>query len=461
MRTAAWLRFIVAVLACVTQACRRAAETPAARPDGEARLVIVDPGHFHASLVQKDMYPEVSPRVSVYAPLGPELLDYLNRVYVFNTRPANPTRWELDVHAAPDFFEQMPGARPGNVAVFAGRNREKIGRIVRSLEAGYHVLADKPWIIRAADFPKLAAALDLAGRKGLVAYDIMTERYEITSILQKELVNAPEVFGQLLSGSAAEPAVTARSVHHLMKVVAGVPLRRPAWFFNIEESGEGLADVGTHVVDLIEWTAFPSVTVDYRSDVQMLDAKRWPLTLSRTQFSQVTGEADFAAHLAPWVKGGQFDYYCNTAVRYAVRGVHARLEILWNWEAPPGGGDVYEAAFRGTLARAEIRQGKAENYRPELYVRPNTAALRPAVFAALGRKLAALQAQWPGVEMAVAGIVIPEKYRVGHEAHFAQVTRAFLDHLTGRRALSAWETSNMLVKYYICTQGVELSRKKQ
>ena len=428
----------------------------------EVKLVIVEPGHFHAALVQKDMYPQVSPRVSVYAPLGPELLDYLNRVSLFNSRKENPTRWELDVHTGPGFFERMLREHPGNVVVFAGRNREKIGRIVQSLEAGYNVLADKPWIITYEDLPRLATALDFAERNGLVAYDIMTERYEITSILQKELVNTPDVFGELVKGSAAEPAITARSIHHLMKVVAGVPLRRPAWYFNIEEAGEGLADVGTHVVDLVEWTAFPLFPVDYRTEVEMLGARRWPTIISRAQFSQVTGETDFPAYLAKWVKGGQLEYYCNNSVDYAVRGVYVQLDIRWNWEAPEGSGDVYEAAFRGSSSRVEIRQGKPEKFVPELYVQPNTAALRDSVFAALRKKLEALQKQWPGVGMTVDGgqahIVIPEKYRIGHEAHFAQVTRAFLGYLDNPRSLPAWEKSNMLVKYYVCTRGVELSR---
>lgn len=424
----------------------------------EINLVIVEPGHFHAALIQKDMYPRVSPRVSVYAPLGPELLDYLKRVSLFNSRTDNPTRWELDIHTGPGFFERMLREHPGNVVVFAGRNREKIGRIVQSLDAGYNVLADKPWIIASADLPKLASALDLAERKGLVGYDIMTERYEITSILQKELVNAPDVFGQLVPGSEAEPAITARSIHHLMKVVAGVPLRRPSWFFNIEESGEGIADAGTHVVDLVEWTAFPGRQLDYRTDIQMSGARRWPTMISRTQFSQVTGETDFPPHLAKWVKGGQLEYYSNTSVHYSVRGVHVQLEILWNWEAPEGSGDVYEATFRGTLSRAEIRQGKEEKFRPELYILPNT----PAVFAALRKKLGTLQKEWPGVDMTVEGgqahIVIPEQYRVGHEDHFAQVTRAFLGYLDNPKSLPAWEKSNMLVKYFISTKAVELSR---
>jgi predicted dehydrogenase len=452
----------LALLMWFTQACRVEPTRRMTDPMSEVRLVIVDPGHFHSALIQKDMYPQVSARVSVYSPLTPELSDYLNRVVLFNTRKESPTRWELDIHTGKGFFERMISERKGNVAVFAGRNREKIGRIVRSIEAGYNVLADKPWIITSADLPKLASALDLAEQKGLVGYDIMTERYEITSILQKELVNDPGVFGQLVQGSEAEPGISAMSIHHLMKQVSGVPLRRPAWFFNIEESGEGLADVGTHVVDLVQWTAFPGEQMDSRKDVRMLNARRWPTKISKTQFAQVTGETDFTADLGQWVKDGQLEYYCNNSVAYTVRGVNVKLEILWNWEAPSGSGDVYQATFRGTKAAIEIRQGREERFRPELYILPVTAESREALLAALKKKLDAMQKDWPGVDMGVQGgrahIIIPEKYRVGHEAHFVQVTRAFLAYLGNPKSLPAWEKSNMLVKYYIAAKGVELSR---
>src|SRR5262249_39021666 len=42
-------------------------------PMTEVRLMTLDPGHFHAALVQKEMYAGVSRRAQVYAPLGPDL----------------------------------------------------------------------------------------------------------------------------------------------------------------------------------------------------------------------------------------------------------------------------------------------------------------------------------------------------------------------------------------------------
>jgi len=43
-------------------------------------LIVVDPGHFHAALVEKEMYPNLSPEVHVYAPVGPDLVGYLARI---------------------------------------------------------------------------------------------------------------------------------------------------------------------------------------------------------------------------------------------------------------------------------------------------------------------------------------------------------------------------------------------
>ena len=121
----------------------------------ETSLVVLDPGHFHATLVQQQMYPGLSPLVRVHSPLGPDLIDYLSRITRYNRRPQQATDWRLDVHAGPDFLDRMRREPPGGVAVFSGRNRGKIERIIAAVETGLHVLADKPAIIEPADLPLL------------------------------------------------------------------------------------------------------------------------------------------------------------------------------------------------------------------------------------------------------------------------------------------------------------------
>ena len=337
--------------------------------------------------------------------------------------------------------------RPGNLVVLSGRNRAKIERIRASLDAGFNVLADKPWIVRSADLAALEGALSTAAARGLLAYDIMTERYEITTILQRELVNdRGDLRGDPARAREREPAVYMESVHHLLKLVAGVPGLRPAWFFDIHEEGEALADVGTHLVDLAQWTLFPERAIDYLTDIEMMAARRWPTTITAAQFRQVTGGP-----------GDGLDYYCNTRVSYALRGIHIKLDVLWRWEAPAGTGDTHLAVYRGSKSRIEIRQGKEENYQPELYVFPHGAGARQA----LERKIGALASQYPGIAMQDQGermrVTIPDQYRVGHEAHFAQVTKQFFEYMKRPETFPAWENPNMLAKYYVSTKGVELA----
>lgn len=422
------------------------------------KLITLDPAHFHAALIQKEMYPDVDRRSVVYAPLGRDLADHLNRIAGFNTRADKPTSWELDVFCSSDFRERMLAERLGDIVVLAGRNRGKIDNIEASVNAGLHVLADKPWVIASADLPKVDSALETAERNGVVAYDIMTERYEITSILQREIVNDPAVFGAIVPGTLEEPGVTIKSVHNIVKMVAGVPMLRPVSFLDIREQGEALVDVGTHLVDLVQWTLLPEQALDYSADIRVLTAKRWSTIMTAHEFQRATGVAAFPPELGQWIVDKHFEYYSNNECRYTLRGVHVTLDALWDYEAPKGSGDTHCASYRGTKARADVRQGVAEKHRPELYVR----ALAD-IAAALARRIDQFQARYPGVGFEKVGeeyrVTIPDKYRAGHEAHFAQVAKQFFEYVRDPRLLPSWERPNMMAKYYVATTGVELARK--
>ena len=426
------------------------------------RFITLNPGHFHAALVQKEMYPEVDPTVHVYAPLGPDLIGHLQRIAGFNTRADRPTSWKLETHACSDYLERFAREKPGNVVVLAGRNARKIYYLEAAIGAGLHVLSDKPWILVPEHLPRLKKLLEDADRKGLIACDIMTERYEITSLLQRELVQDRDTFGEPLPGTAEQPSVYIESVHFLKKLVAGAPLKRPPWFFDVNEQGEALSDVGTHLVDLVMWIPFPGQTIQ-ASDWKLTAAKRWPTTLDRAQFQAITGEVEFPAFLAGQLQDGKLPYFCNTQVRYQLRGLHVTLDVLWGYEAEAGGGDTHLAVFNGSRSRVEIRQGKEEKYRPELYVTPQKPAEKAQVGAALNKKVLALQASHPGVAVAEQGerfhVTIPDRYRIGHEAHFAEVTHQFLKYVSKRESMPGWEKPNMLAKYGVTTGGVALARR--
>ena len=90
-------------------------------------------------------------------------------------------------------------------------------------------------------------------------------------------------------------------------------------------------------------------------------------------------------------------------------------------------------------------------------------AEKSAVAAAFRTKIDALQPRFPDIAVSDLGdrlrVDIPDRYRVGHEAHFGQVTEQFLEYLRNPRSLPAWEKPNMLAKYFVTTEGVRLSRQ--
>ena len=426
----------------------------------DIRLIVVDPGHFHAALVQKEMYPALSPVVQVYAPLGPDLIDYLTRIARFNRRTDTPTSWEVELHAAPDFLDRMRGEIPGSIAIFSGRNGGKIERIRAAVEAGMHVLADKPAIIRREDLPLLEASLDAAEARRLIVADMMTGRHNTLARLLCALRADPELFGEPAAGTVDEPGVVLSGMHYLSKMVAGVPSPRPAWYFDVTQQGEGLADTAVHLVDRVHTTLFPDAAPDYRSDIDIVAASRWPTVVTAAQFCQVTGEAGWPDYLAPWLRGDALDYFCNGRVDYRVRGVHVRLEVRWDWQAEAGD-DTHQALYRGTRCRLEIRQGPKERYRAELYVAPQDGVPFGEIDSALRHRIAALQPMYPGIAVEKLGrewrIAVPDALRITHDPAFAAFTRGFLALVDNPASLPAWHRASLLAKYHVTTQSVALS----
>lgn len=422
-------------------------------------LMTVDPGHFHAALVQKIMYDQVSPVVNVYAPEGPDAVQHLGRISSYNTRPDDPTSWEEKVYYGNDFFEKMLEEKPGNVVVLSGNNRKKAEYIFKSIDAGLNVLADKPMIISPSDYQGLKDAFARAQEKGVLLYDIMTERYEVTTILQKLLSQDQAIFGTLVPGSADDPAVTKVSVHHFSKVVSGAPLIRPAWFFDVEQQGEGIVDVTTHLVDLVQWECFPEQILN-PADVEMVSAKRWPTLISKEEFKGVTGLEEFPDYLAKDIKDGVLNVFANGEMTYKLKGVFAKVSVTWNYVAPPGGGDTHYSVMRGTSCDLVIRQGEAEKFLPTLYVEN----IKGESIQSFGERLKTAIGKLPyeGLTVEEAGkgslkVNIPQNYRITHEEHFGQVTARYLEYLNNGK-LPEWEVPAMITKYYTTTSALKMAR---
>lgn len=427
----------------------------------QVKLVTVDPGHFHAALVQKRMYEQVSPDVHLYAPDGADYRQHLARIDSYNKRQVNPTSWNEIVYTAPDFFEKMIAEKAGNVVMLSGNNEKKAEYIAKSINAGFNVLADKPMIIDPKDFTALETAFSNAKEKGLLLYDIMTERFEVTTMLQKLLSQKAEIFGNLAKGTKEEPAVTKVSVHHFSKLVSGSPLIRPAWFFDVRQQGEGIVDVTTHLVDLIQWQCFPEQVLS-SGDIKMVAAKHWPTLISKDEFKGVTGIDNFPDYLQKDIKDGKLNVFSNGEMIYQIKGVFAKVSVEWKYQAPPGGGDTHYSIMHGSNCDLMIKQGADEKYQPMLYIE-NVKGIALSDFKT---KLQAALNTMPfdSLTLQDAGknalrINIPAKYRVSHEEHFGQVTAKYLDYLKEGK-LPEWEVAGMLTKYYTTTSALKMARGK-
>lgn len=434
-------------------------------PPATFRLITLDPGHFHAALVQKTMLAGVDPVVRVYAPDGPDLQQHLARIDGYNTRAEQPTRWQEAVYRGPDFLTKMLAEagtnKSGNVVVMAGNNRLKTDYIQQAIGAGFNVLADKPMVISASEFAKLQASFETAKSNKVLLYDIMTERYEITTMLQRAFSRQSALFGTLERGTPDNPALTKESVHHFYKNVSGSVLTRPAWFMDVAQQGEGIVDVTTHLVDLVQWACFPDQVIDYKKDIRLTSARRWTTDMTLSQFKAVTKLPAFPDYLKKDVaQDSVLRVYSNGEINYQLRGVHAKVSVIWAYKAPDGAGDTHYSIMRGTKANLIIRQGAKQQYKPTLYI--ESISGNSSAETDVKTVLPAIQREFPGVDVKKIAsgwqVIVPEKYNEGHEAHFGRVTEKYLSYLKAG-ALPTWEVPNMLAKYYTTTQALELAKK--
>lgn len=434
--------------------------------EGEVRLMIVEPGHFHAALVQKEMYPQVDRDVYVYATEGEDLSGYLDRIARYNSREENPTNWNEIIYTGPGYFAEMLRQKPGNVMVVAGNNQNKTDYILGAVTGGINVLADKPMAIDGDNYRKLLSAFDIAQRNGVLLYDIMTERYEITNIIQRKLSNMPELMGSIAKGEISAPAVEKESVHHFSKVVSGVPLIRPEWFFDVRQQGEGIVDVTTHLVDLVQWTLVGEKPItDIGSQIDIIAAKRWTTKIPLEQYRLVTGKDKFADFLMQDVRNDTLFVYANGEIDYTLNGIHAKVAVRWDFAAPEGAGDTHYAIVKGTDASIAIRQGAPQGYKPKVYVLANDGADPDKFERTLRGCVAKLAQTYPGLDVEPGGtgewlIVVPQKYDAGHEAHFGQVMQKYLRFLIEGK-VPDWEIANMKAKYYVTTRALEIARGLQ
>jgi predicted dehydrogenase len=420
-------------------------------------ILILNPGHFHAALVLRESHPDLARDVYVYAEQGADLDRFMHLVTAFNERQERPTDWRFHIYTGSDYRQKLIEERKGDIVVIAGKNDTKMEDIEQLSRAGFFVLADKPWLINEDGLPLLRKALH-AERP--LALDIMTERFEISTILQRAFMAENEVFGEIRIDADGSPSVFKESIHHLYKIVNNRPLVRPAWYFDIAVQGEGITDVTTHLVDMTHWMLLPGTAIDFNQSIELVQARRWPTRIPLETYAKITQQSAFPETVVQDVNGDSLPYFSNGEIVYRINGVPIHVRVVWNLEIPEGGGDRHQSLIKGTRSDLVVRQLPAHGFKVELLIAPHEDL--QGVAQAVQRCLEKWSARYPGLsihrEEDKLLIDIPDDLRTSHEEHFCQVRDMYLAYLV-QGAYPPETKTGILAKYTLLAEARKMAMR--
>ena len=415
----------------------------------KARLLVVDPQHFHAALVQKYAHPKIDSIVHLFAEREGEILGYNKLISQYNDRKYAPTKWETVSYYGIDYLQQAASRKQGNVAILAGDNNKKITYIKHISENGIDVFADKPLVIDRSGYIELDKLL--SQKKSLV-YDIMSERYDVKNELLKVLILDKDFSGGFEENSLA-PLITFSSTHHFIKEVSGKPLIRPALFFDVKKQGEGLVDVTTHYIDLVQWILSSEKVVVLEKDLKLQKSERWTTVISKEQFTKATNLTEYPNQLVQSVKGNQLEVFSNGKIDYLFKNIPVSIAVQWNVESKDGKGDKFHARFLTKKVQFEILPD--DSGKPSIYLKPIVDIVH---FEEKVKKALVNTEKFFAVTIKKVGskyqLIVPSELYLNHEEHFAKVLDQFLIYRK-QKTIPEWETSFLRAKYHLTTLALE------
>jgi predicted dehydrogenase len=223
-------------------------------------------------------------------------------------------------------------ARAGlDVVVILTPNVQHHPQAMAAIQAGMHVICEKPLAMNVAQAREMASRADAAGLKTLTFF---THRALAAAVRVKQLI------GEGFLGEPRHVSANYFSASHLD------PERPLAWRMVRTEAGTGaLGDIGSHIIDLVRWWLgnFSRVTGQWQ-------------TCIRERPGGMADADDATIFLAQLACGAQAVFQANKLV--AGRGNYHRVEMYGSkasliYEAEPG----YDATWEGRLY-----VGRADSY---------------------------------------------------------------------------------------------------
>lgn len=419
-------------------------------------LIIIQPEHFHAALVQKYMHDDIDSSAYLFAENAASAEGYQNLIQQFNSREEQPTNWEIIAYYGNDFLDQLFRSDIGNVVVLAGDNQRKIDYVTRSVANKKDVFADKPLVIDAEGYDQLVSLFQSKDKETPLVYDIMTERFDIKNRIVKALLLDQDFSGGI-NQNVDQPAIQFSSTHHFIKEVSGKPLIRPAMFYNTLQQGEGLVDVTTHYIDLVYWMLSSEEPIDIAKDLQLDSSFRWSTRVSQAEFVQSTNLKDYPEFLkSNLLEDKSLPVFSNGKLGFTFKGVPVSIAVQWDVGSVGGSADRFLASFDAKNCRIEIRADKAGAM--AVFVTPyeESDQFEEKLMSSLQ-----MQSDLPGLSVVkdddAYQIIIPQELYLSHEEHFSKVLEQFLTYRK-QGNLPEWEKSFILAKYYLTTEALKQAK---
>jgi predicted dehydrogenase len=201
---------------------------------------------------------------------------------------------ERGIPVSHSVFEQMLASVEFDLLVVGSVFAARGALILRALEAGKHVLSDKPITTELGELEEIRT---LAERRGLVVGAALDLRDRGALLRTRELVRSGEI--------GAVRAVAFSGQHPLL------PDSRPRWYFTKGNHGGTINDLAIHAVDLLPWVTGGGFT-------EILAARCWSAgpEASRLRFRN-------AAQLMLFMDGecgviGDVSYIAPDGLRYSL-----------------------------------------------------------------------------------------------------------------------------------------------
>ncbi len=263
---------------------------------------------------------------------------------------------DLGVTLTHDTFEQALADVEFDAVACVDYYAKRGPTVIRALEAGKHVVTDKPLCTQIAELKQIAA---LARERELIVHVDLTMRYSAAACTLRRLVR---------EGAIGELATAAVFGQHGLAWGS-----RPGWYFEPGKHGGTINDIMIHGIDMLRWVTgseFRHVIAATASGLHDSPApdcfqQSAQCFLALENGARMFGDASYlapAGHHAPWrffLWGSQGHIYFDGAVTLQRAGQEAAPVEL----APEPGVDPFEDFARQVEFGAEPFLSREECFR--------------------------------------------------------------------------------------------------